>query len=107
MVLHTDLYRWSFGGNKLQIKAEVQLITDVEKALSAVAHIGSQATKTLVSLIVKQETLVRLIESEHTRLQVWLFPTEHEKRRLFRSARGSQVGVSTSNHLESQVLFMN
>ncbi|MCJ1471877.1 phosphatidylinositol-4- kinase [Lambiella insularis] len=98
MGIFDDKFQWSFGGNKLQLKAEVQLITDVEKALNAVAHIGSSSTKTLQSLNLRQEVLVRLIESEHTRLQVWLFPTEHEKRRLFRAARGdkSQAGAISS-----------
>ena len=75
--------RWSFGGNRLQIKAEVQLITDVEMALTNVTSVGSIATKTLQSLDTKQELLVRLLENEHTRLQVWLFPTDGEKRRPF------------------------
>lgn len=90
--------RWSFGGNRLQIKAEVRLLTDVEAALNAVASIGSLTVKDLISLKGKQELLVRLLENEHMRLQVWLFPTDHEQRRLFSSHRtdkASQVSLSS------------
>jgi phosphatidylinositol 4-kinase len=74
---------WSFGGNRLQIKAEVRLMADVEAALNAVTSIGSSSTKTLLALETKQDLLIRLLEHEHTRLQVWLFPTDQAKRRLF------------------------
>ncbi|MCJ1389774.1 phosphatidylinositol-4- kinase [Xylographa bjoerkii] len=82
--------RWSFGGNRLQIKAEVQLMTDVETALNAVVTIGSVTTKTLQSLSIKQELLVRLLENEHTHLQVWLFPTDYEKQRIFQLSRSDK-----------------
>ncbi|MCJ1397105.1 phosphatidylinositol-4- kinase [Xylographa trunciseda] len=93
--------RWSFGGNRIQIKAEVQLMTDVEAALNAVVLIGSVATKTLHSLSIKQELLVRLLENEHTHLQVWLFPTDYEKRRIFHLSRSDK---SSAGSITSQML---
>ncbi|MCJ1288922.1 phosphatidylinositol-4- kinase [Xylographa carneopallida] len=93
--------RWSFGGNRIQIKAEVQLMTDVEAALNSVVTIGSVATKTLQSLSSKQDLLVRLLENEHTHLQVWLFPTDHEKRRVFHFSRTDK---SLSSSITSQML---
>ena len=92
-----DNTRWSFGGNRLQIKAETRLIVDVEALLHAAASIGSSTTRTLQSLKSKQELLIRLLESEHTRLQVWLFPSDHEKRRLFSYRPGRTLpGVSNT-----------
>ena len=93
--------RWSFGGNRIQIKAEVQLMTDVEAALDAVVTIGSVATKNLQSLSIKQELLVRLLENEHTHLQVWLFPTDYEKRRVFHFSRTDK---SLAGSITSQML---
>ena len=75
-------------------------MTDVEAALNAVVNIGSVATKTLQSLSIKQELLVRLLENEHIHLQVWLFPTDHEKRRLFHSSRlDKSLGGSISSEM--------
>ncbi len=68
---------WSFGGNRLQIKAEVGILADVLLALGAIEHIGLTISKTRKSLQPKQELLRLLIESESIRLSVWLFPIEH------------------------------
>ena len=72
--------RWSFGGNRLQIKAEVRLIADVREALKAVSALFSKAEGNLQSLAAKQDLLIILLEDEQTRLTVWLYPLEHEKR---------------------------
>jgi phosphatidylinositol 4-kinase A len=69
---------WSFGGNRLQIKAEVNIMADVLAALKVTEQIGLTASKTRKSLQSKQDLLQLLIESERTRLLVWLFPLEHE-----------------------------
>ena len=69
------MIRWSFGGNRIQMKAECQVLTDVEHALDAVARIGATATSsTLGPLALKQDLLVKLLQHERARLQVWLFP---------------------------------
>lgn len=69
---------WSFGGNRLQIKAEVSILADVVSALSMTEHIGSITSKTRQSLQRKQELFRLLVENERTRLSVWLFPLEHD-----------------------------
>lgn len=66
--------RWSFGGNRLQIKSEARLLADVERALQGVAGIGVKATGTLRSLHAKEELLTVLLANEQMRLNVWLFP---------------------------------
>ncbi|ERF71300.1 hypothetical protein EPUS_03454 [Endocarpon pusillum Z07020] len=68
---------WSFGGNRLQMKAELSILADVLSALSATQHIGSTTINTRQTLQPKQELLRLLIESERIRLAVWLFPLEH------------------------------
>ena len=67
---------WSFGGNRLQIKAEVQVLTGILSSLqrlSAISYVGSRK-----SLQSKRELLQLLLENERSRLSVWLFPLDHE-----------------------------
>ena len=92
-----DHFRWSFGSNRLQVKAETRLLSDVEIALRAISPIGSKATKTLQSLAPKHDLLLRLLDDEHMRLHVWLTPLDQEPRRLFSLNQtqnpSSEVGV--------------
>lgn len=83
--------RWSFGGNRLQIKAEVQLLADVEAALRAVSVLFAKTTGKLQSLAVKQELLQLLLDDEQTRLVVWLYPLDHERRRIFSSGHNGKI----------------
>lgn len=66
--------RWSYGSNKLQIKAEVQLMGDVLTALQQTTAIGAKPMLPLQSLNVKQELLAYLLMSESARLSVWISP---------------------------------
>jgi phosphatidylinositol 4-kinase A len=66
--------RWSFGGNRLQLKAEMRLMADVAAALLNVRPIGLKSVGPLTSLLAKEELLTVLLENEQTRLAVWLNP---------------------------------
>ena len=66
--------RWTFGGNRLQAKAEIDLIGEIEKALEEFHSVSSLDVDNLSSLATKQDLLVRLLEDERSRLFVWLFP---------------------------------
>lgn len=66
--------RWSYGGNKLQVKAEVQVMSDVILAVQAVTSIGAKILPPLQSLQAKQDLLLHLLQNEITRLNVWLSP---------------------------------
>ncbi|KAL8699689.1 MAG: hypothetical protein Q9224_001300 [Gallowayella concinna] len=88
--------RWSFGGNKLQMKAESRLIGDVESALRAVTGIGSKGLGPLLPLSPKQELLHLLLENEQMRLVVWLYPLDHETRHIFSR---SHPGKAPESHL--------
>lgn len=65
---------WSFGGNRIQIKAETYLMNEVSHALREVSHIGAKPGSVLKSLQQKEELLQILLQSEQTRLNVWLYP---------------------------------
>lgn len=73
----TLVCRWSFGGNRLQIKAETRILSDVAAALEAVSNIGARAGNPLRSLQPKEQLLQALISNEHMRLTVWLNPLDH------------------------------
>lgn len=74
--------RWTYGGNRLQVKAECDLIGDIERALQLVSDIGAASTDTLPALSMKQDLFERLLEHERARLQVWLFPIGHESKQV-------------------------
>lgn len=73
-----------FWGNRLQIKAEVQVLADVERSLRAVSPLFAKTIGNLQSLALKQDLLLLLLEDEQTRLVVWLYPLDHDKRHVFR-----------------------
>lgn len=83
--------RWSFGGNRLQIKAEVRLMADVGSALRVVSSLFAKGMGMLQSLATKQDLLLMLIEDEHMRLIVWLYPLDHERRHTFSSGHSGKV----------------
>jgi phosphatidylinositol 4-kinase A len=66
--------KWSFGGNRLQLKAETRLLADVSQALKSVPITGNIPVPLSKSLQAKESLLQVLMESEHTRLTVWLYP---------------------------------
>ena len=82
--------RWSFGGNRLQIKAESHLLADVEAAVRSTLISAPATFGTIKSLRAKQDLLLLLLESEQIRLIVWLFPLDHEKKQYFLSGRSSK-----------------
>ena len=65
---------WSFGGNRLQMKAEVKVMTDVLAALQSYSSGGLSMTANRKSLQQKQDLLEILLQSEINRLSVWLYP---------------------------------
>lgn len=67
--------KWSFGGNKLQVKAEAHVLQDVANFLNSVAAIGGNKNMRL-----KQDLLLLLVENEQTRLATWLYPLDHSRK---------------------------
>lgn len=81
--------RWSFGSNRLQLKAETRLLADVSAALRNVTFTGLNPTPLLKSLQSKESLLHALIESEQERLTVWLNPL-NEVRDIYFPNQGSK-----------------
>lgn len=88
--------RWSFGGNRLQIKAEIRLMADVDAALLAVSYIGSKAEGDFQPLTAKQELLHTLLENEQMRLLVWLYPLDHGARHVVPSRHSGRTPQEVS-----------
>ncbi len=65
---------WSFGGNRLQMKAEIQLMQDVVELLRSVGSIGNSTSANRKDASEKQVLLMTLLENEIYRLSVWLQP---------------------------------
>lgn len=89
---------WTFGGNRLQLKAEIALLSDVSAALRSVPLTSSDRTP-LLNLIHEKETLLNvLLETERSKLLVWLNPlTESSDGAAPGHLSKSAVEVSFSN----------
>ncbi|PYI10521.1 phosphatidylinositol 4-kinase [Aspergillus sclerotiicarbonarius CBS 121057] len=72
--------RWSFGGNRLQIKAEDRILSDVASALADVTGIACHSRSSPKTLQARQELLQLLLEDERSRLRVWLYPLEPDRK---------------------------
>jgi phosphatidylinositol 4-kinase len=66
--------QWSFGGNRLQLKAETRLLADLSIALRNVQMVADKPGPLLKTMQAKEKLLQILIDSEISRLAVWLYP---------------------------------
>jgi len=69
---------WSFGGNRMQIKAEISVLQDVLALLQTVKQPTFTSAVTRKDPHQKHDLLESLIHSEITRLNVWLTPLTHD-----------------------------
>ena len=69
---------WSFGGSRLQLKAEVQVLQGVRMALQETRHLGKSNSSRRKDAAPRTTLLEILIESEIVRLNVWLYPVKQE-----------------------------
>lgn len=67
--------KFSYGSNRLQVKAEIKLLLNVNSLLKALEGTGSRSFKTLPSLQPKLTLLSELITHETGRLSVWIGST--------------------------------
>ncbi|KAK3715278.1 Phosphatidylinositol 4-kinase stt4 [Vermiconidia calcicola] len=65
---------WSFGSNRLQLKAEVKILNDVAAMLREVNSVAAKSTGSLPSLQTKHELLYELLLHEMGRISVWISP---------------------------------
>ncbi|KAM0721899.1 hypothetical protein Q7P37_002824 [Cladosporium fusiforme] len=87
---------WSYGSNKLQLRAEVKLLSDVSNALQRLASIGSKSSGALKSLQSKQELLQHLMAHESQRLSVWINPLASDARAIAGSGPHHQMVRDTT-----------
>lgn len=87
--------RWSYGGNRLQIKTEDKILQDVDAMLKSTSSTGITAPGSRSSLEAKQQLLQFLIDNERTRLKVWLSPLEVD-RRSHRSSRAPPEATASA-----------
>ena len=73
---------WSYGSNKLQLKAEVKLLSDVMHALQKGSNVSAWTHGALNSLQNKQELLQHLLSHESQRLNVWINPLASDARAI-------------------------
>lgn len=100
LLMHHN-FRWSFGGNRLQIKAEDKVLNDVILALRSVAPIGASGSGPYKSLQAKQDLLQILLENERSRLRVWLFPLEQERKHFISNFGKSNTEVRDHQRLRT------
>jgi phosphatidylinositol 4-kinase len=93
--LLSDLYisRWSFGGNRLQIKTEDKVLDDVAAALETVSGVARHTLGPYKSLQAKQDLLHVLLENERSRLRVWLYPLDQDRKHYISPASGSRYST--------------
>lgn len=68
--------RWSFGGNRLQVKAEAHLLQDVGNMMNSIATVGGQSR----DMRVRHDLFLLLLENEQFRLATWLYPLDHSRK---------------------------
>ena len=83
--------KWSFGSNRLQLKAEVKLLSEVISALQAISGVGSRAATSLRSSQSKHELLQLLISAEISHLSVWIGPLGNDSRSGVAPTEGVQA----------------
>lgn len=72
------------------------MLADVEAALRAVSVLFAKTSGKLQSLAVKHDLLQLLLDDEQTRLIVWLYPLDHERRRIFSSSHNGRTPSDVS-----------
>ncbi|KAI2640683.1 hypothetical protein GGS26DRAFT_172568 [Hypomontagnella submonticulosa] len=88
--------KWSFGSNLLQLKTEVRLIGDVMNALKSVSYVGAQAVGNFKVLVQKETLFQVLLESEQTRLNVWVHPLNESHQRPHLTMHHSKTALETT-----------
>lgn len=87
----TMIFRWSFGGNRLQMKAEDKILQDIELIIGTLPWKEISGSTSRRSLQAKQELVLILIANERSRLKVWLSPLDQERKHYFSSGSGNKT----------------
>ncbi|KAI5291115.1 phosphatidylinositol-4- kinase [Ascosphaera aggregata] len=83
---------WSFGGNRIQLKAEEVILGTIDEHLLNLSWSGLPGTGVMQSLSSKRNLLRMLVAHERSRLRVWLNPLQQDRKGLTAlSAAGLKV----------------
>ncbi|OSS54503.1 hypothetical protein B5807_01599 [Epicoccum nigrum] len=94
--------QWSYGGNRLQIKAETHVLSDVQTHLEALGKMAIVADSASRQVKAKQDLLSLLISNEQARLSVWLFPLDNGKKHHFGGgARNGLPDAAVTAHVKT------
>ncbi|SMY25819.1 unnamed protein product [Zymoseptoria tritici ST99CH_1A5] len=74
--------KYSYGSNRLQMRAEKKLLMDVSPTIDDLGGVGEKATKALPSLRQKAALLSQLLTHEIGRLTVWIAPLAQEPKSI-------------------------
>lgn len=98
--------RWSFGGNRLQIKAEDKILDDVTHALGLLSDVPHHGRRHFKSLQSKQDLLQLLIDNERLRLRVWLYPLEGDRKHFVPQTSGNKSSTEVRRILRLYQLLV-
>lgn len=93
-VQQTDLCRWSFGSDRLQVKAEIQILMEVESVIQSGIAMESTPASLQKALQEKQDLVLLLLKSEQARLMVWLYPLEHNRKYHLLSGNHEKIAIN-------------
>lgn len=74
----------------MQIKAEDKILGDVASALVNVSNVACHTLGPYKSLQAKQDLLHALLENERSRLKVWLYPLDQDRKHHMPQSSGSK-----------------
>ena len=74
----------------MQIKAEDKVLSDVVSALVNVSNVACHTLGSYRSLQAKQDLLHTLLENERSRLKVWLYPLDQERKHYMPQSSGNR-----------------
>lgn len=91
---------WSYGGNRLQMKAEIEVMRGVQALLQQTQSTGA-TTANRKDNSSKLQLLQLLIENEIVRLSVWLFPLRPDAHQSHSQAQVQAAGFARTAWTES------
>lgn len=84
---------WSFGGNRLQMKAEIEIMRGMQALLQQTRQVGT-STESRKDNTQKLQLLELLLDNEIVRLNVWLFPLKQESHHTHSQSHAQVAGFA-------------
>ncbi|RPB23833.1 hypothetical protein L211DRAFT_808851 [Terfezia boudieri ATCC MYA-4762] len=88
---------WTFGGNRLQLRSELQAMIEIMNLLMQMSPKPNEAESTYAkALRPRQDLVCMLLENEHARLMTWLYPLDNGRKNTnyaFRSPADNSIAI--------------